>query len=51
MNLTQFERVNSELKNRRYDLIMKNSSCKAYIANGVVVQARQNRGSPGYSYV
>ena len=38
-------------ENRRFDIIMKDDSCKAYIANGIVVQARQNRKDPGYEYV
>lgn len=37
-------------ENKRYDLIMDDSSCKAYIANGIVVQARMNRTNPGYVY-
>ena len=28
----------------------EDDSCKAYVANGIVVQARQNRKEPGYSY-
>lgn len=34
----------------RYDIIMNENSCKAYIANGIVVQARQERKIPGYNY-
>lgn len=37
-------------ENKRYDLIMKDDSCKAYIANGLVVQARKDRKTPGYQY-
>lgn len=35
-------------KNERYDIIMPENSCKAYIANGVVVQSRQSRETSGY---
>lgn len=38
-------------ENKRYDIIMKEDSCKAYIANGIIVKARQERKIPGYSYV
>jgi len=38
-------------ENRRFDIIMKDDSCKAYIANGIVVQARQDRKEPGYPYI
>lgn len=38
-------------ENKRYDIIMKDDSCKAYIANGIIVKARQERKLPGYSYV
>lgn len=38
-------------ENKRYDIIMKGDSCKAYIANGMAVKARQERKIPGYSYV
>ena len=38
-------------ENRRYDIIMKDDSCKVYIANGIIVKARQERKQPGYSYV
>ena len=50
--LTMWDKVSSLLpgENRRYDIVMKDDSCKAYIANGIVVKARQNRVEPGYSY-
>ncbi len=38
-------------ENKRYDIIMKDDSCKAYVANGIIVKARQERIIPGYSYV
>ena len=49
---TKWDMVGSLLpgENRRYDIIMKDNSCKAYIANGIIVQARQNRKMPGYNY-
>ncbi len=37
-------------ENVRYDIIMKESSCKAYIANGLIIQSRQSRKVTGYSY-
>jgi hypothetical protein len=37
-------------ENKRYDIIMPEDSCKAYIANGIVVQARQSRLNSGYSW-
>ena len=40
-----------EGENRRYDIIMDKSSCNAYIANGLVVQARETRIYPGYDYI
>lgn len=49
---TTWDKVESLLpgENQRYDIIMPNDSCKAYIANGVVVQARQSRKDVGYLY-
>jgi hypothetical protein len=49
---TTWDQVESLLpgENERYDIIMPNDSCKAYIANGVVVQARQSRKDVGYHY-
>lgn len=49
---TTWDQVESLLpgENQRYDIIMPNDSCKAYIANGVVVQARQSRKDVGYLY-
>jgi len=35
-------------ENKRFDLMMSDDSCKAYIANGLVVQARLNRMQFGY---
>jgi len=35
---------------RRYDLILTTDSCGAYLANGVVVQARQSVQEPGYQH-
>lgn len=37
-------------ENRRYDIIMSEDSCKTYIANGMVIQARKTRQQPGYKY-
>jgi hypothetical protein len=37
-------------KNIRFDLLMTHDSCKMYIANEIVVQARQERRVPGYQY-
>ena len=49
---TTWDKVESLLpgENQRYDIIMPDDSCKAYIANGVVVQARQSRKDVGYLY-
>jgi hypothetical protein len=33
---------------RRYDIVMPKGSCGAYLANGVVVQARHSLATPGY---
>ena len=38
-------------ENKRYDIIMKEDSCKAYIANGMIVKARESRKVPGYCYI
>ena len=37
-------------ENKRYDIIMKEDSCKAYLANGIVVKSRKSRKIPGYEY-
>lgn len=37
--------------NHRYDIVMPEDSCGAYIANGVVVKSRQSRMEPGYNYL
>lgn len=39
-----------EGENKRYDIIMPETSCKAYIANGMVVKSRASRIVPGYDY-
>jgi hypothetical protein len=35
----------------RYDLVLPADSCGAYIANGMIVQARANIREPGYQYL
>lgn len=37
-------------ENKRYDIIMPQDSSKIYIANGIVVKARQERRITGYDY-
>ena len=37
-------------ENKRYDIIMKEDSCNAYIANGMIVKGRESRKTAGYSY-
>jgi hypothetical protein len=37
-------------KNKRFDIIMSENSCKAYNANGIIVKARLGRKLNGYSY-
>jgi len=37
-------------KNECFDLILPDDSCKAFFANGIVVQARLRRKFPGYKF-
>lgn len=38
-------------ENKRYDIIIPETSCKAYVANGMVVKSRLSRTVPGYNYI
>lgn len=36
--------------NARYDVVMTNTSYRAFIANGLVIKARASTFNPGYEY-
>ena len=37
-------------ENLRYDLVLSDDSCGAYLANGIVIKARDTVNTPGYKY-